>query len=1740
MMLATRSKRFLAMLLALIMCLSTLPVGVFASGYSNQVADGYFTVDAEGNATYYGDEIPNVTQDGYTVSKNISQTGKNAFDITLKVETSQTVKTNDAAVILVIDTSGSMDYCAECGAESWHKDSCKYRGQVYDNQTRMAAAISAAKDFIDSLKENNKGGSIYVSVVGFESTAFKVCDWMDITQGNNATAVKNRIGQLEADGGTNLEAGMLLARNRLDMSAIASASDKYTVLLTDGQPTFRVTTDSDKVTSTSYAGNGYSDAGKNTSDNYGSACSKAERSEAVEAAGEVKERSTLYTICFGAEDSTVLNGERIEVCEHCGLTRDKHEKVTLCENCGKSFDEHEWVGYGFHGYWKCPDRNDSYDGETYRLCADGQKYKATWQESGTLTVGSFLDNEIATSSDYAYNAKDTDKLNAAFADIASSVSEGSSGAGTQVVDPMGRFINFSAVTYCKGGTASFDEDNNTLIWTLDPDKAETSTSGGTTTYKFTLTYSITLDTAAQGFQETEEVNGKVVTKNYPTNGYTRLTVPGEDDIAFNVPGVFGTIPEYGYRVEYYKQNQDGNGYTLVDTENGPDTDLHTSVTILDEDEEVPANIKNKYASGNYHFAKADPASITISANESANVIKVYYDRDTTSVTVNHYYKTDIYAADGTFTEGQYTNQPQAVKTDDEVYVGDSYTAQEAPTYASAQYELDSEMENEKTIDSLSAEAGENVINLYYTRTVDERADASVVVNHVYRTHTWTLENGKYVLKTTTQNENNVESSTGLKATTVYTAKTDPAKDFVGFTYNASESTNSITLQAGENVITLYFDKTVDERVPVSLTVNHHYTKTVVTIGPDGQPVTTVNPDNHVEPMSVNAYKGETVTVSEQNTYDGDIYTSDTGNAAKLTLTNVQGGESVDLYYTIYQAPETTSVTVKHIYRTITHETVVTTDDEGNVTGTKVVDSTNVDEIVSEVANNLYVGQSYTAAQKSREGYTFNESDSNGLTATVEADGKTVINLYYDKDEDKDDRDAANITVQHVYTTHLTTIVNGEVETIDVPDGTETEPTRNGKAGDPFAAVPETSYNGNEYTVMGDPDLDVILQSGTNDTIVINYERSASDLVETTYTVNYVYNTYTMVVENGVAKYGEPAVEPVNGTAQNGYVGQIVTISDGAREGFTAANDNPATEQTLKDGENVYTFVYNKYVPLGKVSVTVNHHYTTTTIAVNGTSSSSTSDVLGSPVAKYVGEDYVARAVPNGFTYNSYTVTENIVNTQDEATKNVTVTASGDVVVDFYYSKTVDNSKSVTYTIRHIYKTIDWNGSVSEDEGTPITGNSYATLPLSANVDDNGGNYTLKDATFNGSAISDFDPDDPQETYQVILVDGTNEIIYTYERRVDTREETTVQVTYNYFARDTYTDDDAMTDAEYIAQEGMAPEYSVVKTVTGKANGVWVGSSYTAADEPNYTAGEGADAITLTYAFVSASPEGGKVDSLLALDNGNIPDGNKIVMNYIRQYTTDPGDTTYTVNHVYRTNGSETGTYQTSGTGKVNATVNASDIAKVTAYDGNTYSYTSASADSITLVADAASNTITLYYDRTISDPGPGPGPGTTTYTITVNYYNQDGDKIAESHRESHNSGTQYDVSAYDAIAIEGYTYVETTGDAVSGILNSNKVIDVYYTNEADIDDGDTPLNPNPDDGGEIDIDDGETPMDDGSGLDDGTEIIDPETPLGNLPQTGAAEAVNPFATAGFMALAASMAAAGLVLTRTKSGKREED
>lgn len=487
-------RRGLSMLMAMIMVISLIQISAFAYE-PNQVMDGYFTVNKDGQATEQDGTNAPVTQNGYTVSKTINQTGENAFDITLEVQTEQTVTTNDAAVVLVLDTSASMS-------------------------NRMNSLRTAAKEFVSSLVQNNEGGKIYVSVVGFGGYAYKVCDWTDVTADGGVWQVQQTIETLEAGsshseaGGTNLEAGLMLARNRLKMADVAGASAKYTVLFTDGEPTYRVKNESND---TNYAGT--RETGGNTADGYwgGGECSEAERNEASDMADEVKQLSQLYTICYGVGENILYGNDK---CVNCQQPRSSHDRRY----------EGLWPFGGYHYY--C--RNGS-----------GNEYRST-----SVTMSQYLENEIATPATadmtYAFDAEDSEQLNAAFADIASSVSEGSTGAGTKVVDPMGEFINFGQVKSVKGGTASTDASGRTLTWTLNPEDAETSTNGGKTTYTFTLIYSVILNTLKAGFAEGTE---------YPTNGYTRLEIPGGEDVVFPVPGVHGYADDLTFTKQAY-HNED--------------------------------------------------------------------------------------------------------------------------------------------------------------------------------------------------------------------------------------------------------------------------------------------------------------------------------------------------------------------------------------------------------------------------------------------------------------------------------------------------------------------------------------------------------------------------------------------------------------------------------------------------------------------------------------------------------------------------------------------------------------------------------------------------------------------------------------------------------------------------------------------------------------------------------------------------------------------------------------------------------------------------------------------------------------------------------------------------------------------------------------------------------------------------------------------------------------------------------
>ena len=156
-------KRLVALIMVMALALSLVPVGATGDSEANggngnsdtQIVNGGGTVfyDKEGkpvNANELGD-------DGSVVkmSKTVAETGEeNEFEVTLNVKTNQNVEelsseNPDAAVVLVIDTSGSMKYCSECDATYEHKSGWDW-GTYYDHpfQSRLSAAQSAANNFL--------------------------------------------------------------------------------------------------------------------------------------------------------------------------------------------------------------------------------------------------------------------------------------------------------------------------------------------------------------------------------------------------------------------------------------------------------------------------------------------------------------------------------------------------------------------------------------------------------------------------------------------------------------------------------------------------------------------------------------------------------------------------------------------------------------------------------------------------------------------------------------------------------------------------------------------------------------------------------------------------------------------------------------------------------------------------------------------------------------------------------------------------------------------------------------------------------------------------------------------------------------------------------------------------------------------------------------------------------------------------------------------------------------------------------------------------------------------------------------------------------------------------------------------------------------------------------------------------------------------------------------------------------
>jgi len=199
-------KRLLAMIMAVVMAMSLLPVSAFATNEANDpgaVFNKTVTQGEDGNVT--------ITLEAWATGETITTTTTKPLDI-----------------VLVLDQSGSMAY--------------NFNGQStgIDSERRQYAMKEAVNAFIGQVAENyDANNSAHrVSVVTFGSKASTLQGWTAVNESGKST-LQTAISGLPTSpsGATNVAAGMTQAKTLLDDAA--NGHEKIVIVFTDGVPTTR-------------------------------------------------------------------------------------------------------------------------------------------------------------------------------------------------------------------------------------------------------------------------------------------------------------------------------------------------------------------------------------------------------------------------------------------------------------------------------------------------------------------------------------------------------------------------------------------------------------------------------------------------------------------------------------------------------------------------------------------------------------------------------------------------------------------------------------------------------------------------------------------------------------------------------------------------------------------------------------------------------------------------------------------------------------------------------------------------------------------------------------------------------------------------------------------------------------------------------------------------------------------------------------------------------------------------------------------------------------------------------------------------------------------------------------------------------------------------------------------------------------------------------------------------------------
>ena len=477
-------KRIIALLLALILTVGLLPtVALAAEGGetpttgTGDVKNGYYEGTTWKEGPLNQGKLPTGVE---SVSKTAKPTSNpNEYEVTLEVvlkKTESQENPGSAATVLVLDHSGSMNGCAYCksttddGVNYYHTEGCKYDKphqwvMVTSEQSRMSAATKAVKDFIKTYSGRFDENGQETTIADLNLGRWVCLVWF------------NKKGGVTGGG---------------DWVDVSNKSGYQTATNTNGWKAHDGTN---------------LDCGLRLADHW---------LKQSPVASINKSLKNVIVLSDGEPTFYLSKGVSIKGSIKIGNT------TYYVHGSGKDCKKDT---YNTTKITAATLRNSA---SVYTVCfgASGNEIK-DYDKNGNqkITVGNYLKQKIATqpksgaNEKFAYNAADADALNTAFAAISKTIVSGLS-TGT-VKDSLPDGITATGMS-------------GEMTWKLDKDftaaTPETTTENGQkeTTYKYTKTYTVTIDPDDEKLVTTEDGYA-------PLNGKTTLTVKNSQGTDVEIP-----------------------------------------------------------------------------------------------------------------------------------------------------------------------------------------------------------------------------------------------------------------------------------------------------------------------------------------------------------------------------------------------------------------------------------------------------------------------------------------------------------------------------------------------------------------------------------------------------------------------------------------------------------------------------------------------------------------------------------------------------------------------------------------------------------------------------------------------------------------------------------------------------------------------------------------------------------------------------------------------------------------------------------------------------------------------------------------------------------------------------------------------------------------------------------------------------------------------------------------------------